>query len=173
MTNSNSSIGLHNGDEHMLWRIENDYPCSLNVKKTAAAGRVNILAGVNGYPLTWGNIAQSNLPGMSIWDFYFADETFFLERSRNDLIFVQTLVFDALELSLDCVSRAYIATYDALEEYPWKIIPGGLNTGCMFTVVCRYEHDKRCRAWMVTELIPDIIPAVVESVQIQRQAHDI
>lgn len=159
------------GDDHALWRIEGEHPGPIQVKRRVTGGRIVVPQRADGYALSWGQIVESHRVGVSLWDFYFDEAAFPMEDPKNDLTAIQALVFDALELSLDCVSRTFMTNSDVLAGEGWQIIPGGLNTGSLFTVVTPYARHQECRVWMVTELIPEIVPSIIESVRLQRQAY--
>lgn len=72
------------------------------------AGGGKLAQAVEGYPFSWGAIAERQEPGLLVWEFYLEEALGRFESAGRRLDELQALLFESLEARLDCVSRSFV-----------------------------------------------------------------
>ena len=147
-------------DGQALWCLEKARPTVAMATRRYACG-VKIALEVEGYAFSWGSVAERQEPGLVVWEFFLRDAIDQFESGGNSLYQLQLLLFESLEERVDCVSRSFVvgcAGPVGLGAAAWVIVPGGLASGIVFSLVCKYPDSQACREWLCTEFIPCILP---------------
>lgn len=156
------------------WCLEK--ACLTRVRVTRRlAGGGKLAQAVEGYPFSWGAIAERQEPGLLVWEFYLEDALGRFESVGRRLDELQTLLFETLEARLDCVSRSFVvgcAGPVGLGAIPWVLVPGGIANGILLCLVCKYGDSPACRQWLCAEFIPRILPESLREAESRAvQAH--
>ena len=151
-------------DSQALWCLETARPRAVQATRRYACG-VKIALEVEGYAFSWGSVAERQEPGLLVWEFFLSDAIGQFESGGNSLHQLQLLLFESLEARVDCVSRSFVvgcAGPVGLGAAAWVIVPGGLASGIVFSLVCKYPDSHACREWLCAEFIPCILPESIE-----------
>ena len=147
-------------DGHPLGCLEKARPMAAWATRRDAFG-IKLAMQVDGYAFPWGSIAERQEPGRVVCEFYLEQAINQFESGGNSLYQLQLLLFESLEARVDCVSRSFVvgcAGPVGLGAAAWVIVPGGLASGIVFSLVCKYPDSQACREWLCTEFIPCILP---------------
>lgn len=151
-------------DDLSRWRLRQACPITARVTRRLAGG-VKRPMEVEGYPFSWGAIAERQEPGLLVWEFYLENTINTFESGGRRLDELQALLFESMEARLDCVSRSFVVGCVGpvgLGAMPWVFVPGGLANGVLLCLVCKYGDNPVCRKWLCTEFIPRILPESVK-----------
>jgi len=147
-------------DDLSRWCLEKSCLTRILVTRRLAGG-AKIAQAVEGYPFSWGAIAERQEPGLLVWEFYLEDALGRFESGGRRLDELQALLFESLEAQLDCVSRSFVvgcAGPVGLDAISWVLVPGGIANGILLCLVCKYGDNPACRQWLCAEFIPRILP---------------
>ena len=151
-------------DGQALWCLETARLTVAMATRRHACG-VKIALAVEGYAFSWGCVAERQEPGLVVWEFFLERAIHLFESGGNSLHQLQLLLFESLEERVDCVSRSFVvgcAGPVGLGAAAWVIVPGGLASGIVFSLVCKYPDSQACREWLCAEFIPGILPESIE-----------
>jgi hypothetical protein len=146
-------------------RVQYRMTAPVKVIETYAAGRVAVPAEVEGYEFPWGVLVETE--GLLwVFDFYLESLRDAFRARDFGIVALQERTFAALELYTECAVRENAVTWEQLsrDALGWKIVPGALGRGAVFSILGYIGAENRLRNWLVGEFLSEILPEVLQAV---------
>jgi hypothetical protein len=152
-------------DRDALLRLKQKRKRRIEIVERYVHGRIALRINAEGYGFSWGRIVERPPNDLMIWDFH-------LDRVREayvsnglGIVAMQEKALLELEGRTDYLLRENLVTAERLkaEFEGWKIVPGAIGRAEAFSVASHFGADHFCRAWLIAEFIPEILPEVEQA----------
>lgn len=114
-----------------------------------------------GFDFNWGHILERRTDSYIVWDFCFTQLLTQYLRSGKRLSDLQRAFFYQLERKIACTTRDIVPVLSM--EKGWKIIP--CSSVGAFTLVIHFTQEKDAREWVAHDLLSEVIPEIINTLQ--------